>query len=134
MSVPCEEAPAAGPVAGMSYSAQYDELYATPLLINRMVPKPSKQAQAEEPDGTRVPLSDVYATPKKGLFNRQWTLKDVKYGAFIGAMHLACLAARATFSWPMLALFGATYFVSGCLGITLAYHRMLSHRSFQVPK
>lgn len=31
-------------------------------------------------------------------------------------------------------LFFVTYFISGCLGITLSYHRMLSHKSFQVPK
>ena len=26
------------------------------------------------------------------------------------------------------------YFITGCLGITLSYHRQLSHRSFTTPK
>ena len=31
-------------------------------------------------------------------------------------------------------LFFATYFVTGCLGITLSFHRQLSHRAFATPK
>jgi stearoyl-CoA desaturase (delta-9 desaturase) len=26
------------------------------------------------------------------------------------------------------------YFITGCLGITLSYHRQLTHRSFNTPK
>ena len=26
------------------------------------------------------------------------------------------------------------YFITGCLGITLSYHRQLTHRSFTTPK
>lgn len=43
------------------------------------------------------------------------------------AMYL--LWARAV-EWPELALFGSLYLLTG-LGITVGYHRMLTHRSFQ---
>ena len=59
---------------------------------------------------------------------------DFLYIAFIGAMHLLALAAPFTFSWANLGLFAGMYFITGCLGITLTYHRLLSHKSFAVPK
>lgn len=34
----------------------------------------------------------------------------------------------------MVGLFFVSYFITGCLGITLSYHRQLSHRSFSTPK
>ncbi len=84
---------------------------------------------------TQVVLSDVHAVKKRNLFfGRDWNKTDLAYAAFLGGMHLLALAAPFTFSWPMVWLFLGTYFVSGCLGITLSYHRQLSHRSFQTPK
>jgi fatty-acid desaturase len=49
-------------------------------------------------------------------------------------MHLSLLAAPFTFSWEGLTVFGVMYFATICLGITLGYHRLLAHRSYQVPK
>ncbi|GFH06959.1 FA_desaturase domain-containing protein [Haematococcus lacustris] len=123
-------------LAGLSYSQQYDLLFQTkPLNIKQIVPKPDRQAQAAEPGSSKVLLSDVHAVPKRpSLFGREWNSTDMAYAAFIGGMHLLACAAPWTFSWPMVGLFFATYFISGCLGITLSYHRQLSHRSFQTPK
>lgn len=50
------------------------------------------------------------------------------------AMHALCLLAPATYSPKAVIWFFASYFVTGCLGITLSFHRQLSHRSFQTPK
>lgn len=119
----------------LSYSAQYDQLFKLPLDPKKIVPKPSKAAQQLEPDGRKVPLSDVFSTQKVNLFrNRTWASTDKQYIGFMLFIHGLCLAAPFTFSWPMVALFAASYFVTGCLGITLSYHRQLSHRSFQTPK
>lgn len=119
----------------LSYSKQYDELFSRPLLTKKTVPKPSRSAQAQEPGAAPVLLSDVYKTPKRPLFfNRSWETTDIAYGGFILAMHGLALLAPMTFSWPMVKLFFGTYFVTGCLGITLSYHRQLAHKSFQTPK
>lgn len=64
----------------------------------------------------------------------QWNSTDKAFLAFIGGMHLLACCAPFTYSPQMVALFLASYFVTGCLGITLSYHRMLSHKSFTVPK
>ena len=101
----------------------------------KVVPKPSKEAQKLEPDGRKVLLSDVYATQKTNLFkNRSWAATDKQYIGFMLFIHGLCLAAPFTFSWPMVGLFAVSYFITGCLGITLSYHRQLSHGSFTTPK
>lgn len=123
----------------LSYNQQYDQLYAghggAALNLKKPVPKPVMDAQAHEQGAKKVLFSDVYGLPKRNLFfNREYNTNDLIYVGFMVAMHgLACFAPM-TFSWPMVWLFLGTYFVSGCLGITLSYHRQLSHRSFQTPK
>lgn len=49
-------------------------------------------------------------------------------------IHGLALAAPFTFTWPGLIAFTVMSFVTGCLGITLCYHRLLSHRSFKTHK
>lgn len=54
--------------------------------------------------------------------------------AFFSAFHIAALAAPLYFSWQAVALTVFLHWLFGSIGICLAYHRLLSHRSFQVPK
>lgn len=53
---------------------------------------------------------------------------------FIIGMHIGALAAFWTFSWQALLVCLTLHWVSGGLGITLCYHRLLTHRSFKAPK
>lgn len=48
---------------------------------------------------------------------------------WIAGLHLGACAAPFTFTWSGLVVFAALYVVTG-LGITLGYHRLLTHRSF----
>jgi len=141
-----EEAPTqqranSDPYAGLSYSEQYDKLFGDyrsrgePLPIKQMMAKPDADAQAATPGAKKVLLSSVHATPKSNLFfNRSWNTVDLQYAAFMVVMHGLCLLAPMTFSAANLGLFFVTYFITGCLGITLSFHRQLSHRSFSTPK
>ena len=101
----------------------------------QIVPKPNRAAQ-QFYDGTRrvAFTENIYAKEKSTEVTRKKNATDWMYIGFIVAMHVMCLALPATFSWGNLALFGATYFVTGCLGITLSYHRQLAHKSFRTPK
>ncbi|CAL8466841.1 g6377 [Coccomyxa elongata] len=123
-------------LGNLSYSAQYDRLFQqrSELDTKKPVPKPSKEAQQEEDGAKKVLLSDVYATAKSPLFGRKWNGQDYGYTIFMLVVHGLCLLAPFTFSWPMVGLFFGTYFITGCLGITLSFHRQLSHRSFTTPK
>lgn len=48
-------------------------------------------------------------------------------------IHLAALAALFTFSWRALAVAIFLYWMATGLGISLGYHRLLTHRSYKVP-
>merc|ERR1711990_162884 len=78
--------------------------------------------------------SDVTAVPRRWLLERKFCFNDVLYSSFIAAMHVGALAAPFFFNWSAVGAFAVMYFVTGCLGITLSYHRQLSHKSFQTAK
>src|SRR6185295_974084 len=58
-----------------------------------------------------------------------------RYAAPITVLHIAALTACVPwfFSWTgVVLLIGGIYFYGG-LGINIAYHRLLTHRSFKCP-
>lgn len=53
----------------------------------------------------------------------------------MGGIHVVAFGwAAATFSWPAFWVFFILQAVTGMLGVTLCYHRLLAHRSFSLPK
>lgn len=111
---------------GMSYSAQYEQLFSCPPLNSRVrLPKPSLEAQRSEPDALAIPGSEVYATRKLNnwVSREPWTFSDVVVGGFIAGLHLLCLAAPFTFDWYNFYIFLALYCAVGCLGIDVSFHR-----------
>lgn len=54
----------------------------------------------------------------------------------IGVIHLGALLAFLPwfFTWKALATFVVLQWVFGSLGVTLGFHRLLTHRSFRTPK
>lgn len=53
---------------------------------------------------------------------------------FFSAVHLIALLSPWFFSWSALGVMLFLHWLLGSIGICLGYHRMLSHRSLQVPK
>lgn len=51
--------------------------------------------------------------------------------AWIVVVHIGAVAAPWTFSWAGLGVMFAMYFSTGCIGICLGFHRLLSHKSFE---
>eukprot|EP00899_Mesostigma_viride_P025796 jgi/Mesvir1/6400/Mv19495-RA.1 len=49
-------------------------------------------------------------------------------------MHGMCVFAPSTFSASSFGCFVVLYVITGMFGITLSYHRQLSHKSFKTPK
>ena len=54
--------------------------------------------------------------------------------AFIGSVHVLALLAPWFFSWSALGVMIFLHWLFGSIGICLGFHRILSHRSLQVPK
>ncbi|HEV8589139.1 MAG TPA: fatty acid desaturase [Pyrinomonadaceae bacterium] len=53
---------------------------------------------------------------------------------FLFASHSAAIAALFFWSWPALICAAMIYWVAGSLGIGMGFHRLLTHRGYQVPK
>lgn len=72
-----------------------------------------------------------YHSAKAGKIKLNWTVIIA-----IAGMHLLALLAfwPAMFSWSAFTVFVIFYFLTGQIGITLTYHRLLTHRSFRTPK
>jgi stearoyl-CoA desaturase (delta-9 desaturase) len=61
-------------------------------------------------------------------------LVNWKNALFFASIHLLALLGFWCFSWKALAVAVFLHWLCGSLGICLGYHRLLSHRSFQVPQ
>ena len=59
---------------------------------------------------------------------------DWPVASFIIGVHIVALLGIFTFSWKALLVCLFLNWVTGGVGITLGYHRLLTHRSFKVPK
>ena len=53
---------------------------------------------------------------------------------FFGSFHALALLAPWCFSWSALGVTIGLHWLFGSIGICLGYHRLLTHRSFQVPQ
>ncbi|XP_058734391.1 palmitoyl-monogalactosyldiacylglycerol delta-7 desaturase, chloroplastic-like [Vicia villosa] len=56
-----------------------------------------------------------------------------KFGLFL-SLHVLCLFAPFNFDWSAFWVAVLLYAVTGLFGITLSFHRNLSHKSFKLPK
>ncbi|XP_047341772.1 palmitoyl-monogalactosyldiacylglycerol delta-7 desaturase, chloroplastic [Impatiens glandulifera] len=85
--------------------------------------------------GDRILLSDVVVSRRRNVYwGRKWSSLDMATIGVVVVMHLLCLFAPFTFNQTGFFLAVGLYFVTGLLGITLSFHRNLSHRSFKLPK
>ena len=76
--------------------------------------------------------------PEQQFEHRLIIPKIIDWPVLIGitAMHVLSLAVfnPAYFSWSGFLLFLLFAWLTACVGITLTYHRLLTHRSFKCPK
>lgn len=74
-------------------------------------------------------FSDIIPEPQTEQLKLSW----VSVG-FFTIVHALALLAPWFFSWSALGITILLHWFLGSIGICLGYHRLLSHRSFQVPK
>lgn len=83
----------------------------------------------------KILLSDVEVKRERRVFfGRKWNSLDIGTAAIVLAMHLLCLFAPFQFNWHAFWVAVGLYVVTGLFGITLSFHRNLSHKSFRLPK
>ena len=71
---------------------------------------------------------------RRPIFERKWTSVDKRTAVAVFGMHLLCLLAPFHFTWPAFWLAVVLYIITGMFGLTLSYHRHLTHKSFKLPK
>lgn len=96
---------------------------------------PAFESGPEQKNGRRILLSDVVVTRGRNVYwGRKWNSLDIGTAGVVLAMHLLSLFAPFYFSWRAFWVAFGLYVITGLLGITLSFHRNLSHRSFKLPK
>jgi len=67
---------------------------------------------------------------------RRLSVRKLDWPVVVGivAVHVGCLAAPFCFSWSAAVLAVLLSYATGAIGVTLCYHRLLTHRSFETPK
>jgi fatty-acid desaturase len=82
------------------------------------------------------PIASKHDAPTKTNDYPRAVVTGVNWASllWISAMHIGAIASLFFFSWTNFWYLFGLYFLTGCMGITLTYHRLLAHRTFAVPK
>ncbi|XP_061982868.1 palmitoyl-monogalactosyldiacylglycerol delta-7 desaturase, chloroplastic-like [Populus nigra] len=92
-------------------------------------------SEAEPRNLGKIFLSDVVVRRRRQVFwGRKWNSSDIVNAGVISAVHFLSLFGPFYFTWPAFWVALGIGIVTGLLGITLSFHRNLSHRSFKLPK
>ncbi|KAJ6980371.1 hypothetical protein NC653_028245 [Populus alba x Populus x berolinensis] len=93
-------------------------------------------SEADEPRNLgKIFLSDVVVRRRRQVFwGRKWNSSDIANAVIVLSSHFLSLFAPFYFTWPAFWVAIGIGSVTGLLGITLSFHRNLSHRSFKLPK
>ena len=99
---------------------------------SRSVRKRKSAEQRRESMSKQDEIQAIYDafSPK----NLRWSNIDWVVLGWMVAMHVGAVAAPFFFTWSALAVCLALHFLTCSIGICLAYHRYLSHRSFKLKK
>ncbi|KAK9066288.1 hypothetical protein SSX86_013609 [Deinandra increscens subsp. villosa] len=86
-------------------------------------------------DHRKIPFSDVVVTGTRNQFlERKWRPIDIQVATWVFSVHVLALFAPFTFSWDAFFVAFIGYLLTGLVGITLTYHRLLAHHSLKLPK
>ena len=67
------------------------------------------------------------------FLGRKWNLQDLVIASTLSPMHFLSLFAPCYFAWGAFWVAFALHMLTS-LGVTLSFHRNLSHKSFRLPK
>lgn len=115
---------------------KWAEAFAEKLGMEVVVPNTEGGTMYTPMDPYTIPLSDTEARRRRNyFFNRDWTATDIGYAGFFIPMHLiAFVFGPLTFTPEAFTAACVLYVITGGLGLSMSYHRQLSHKSFRCPK
>lgn len=80
---------------------------------------------------TDCPIPNLEATGQSVVYGRWKQGLEWPAVLWIGGLHLGALAAPFCFTWQAVFLTIMLSWITGCLGVCLGYHRLLTHSSFE---
>ncbi|XP_022956258.1 palmitoyl-monogalactosyldiacylglycerol delta-7 desaturase, chloroplastic-like [Cucurbita moschata] len=83
-------------------------------------------------DASKEPKSIV--KPPMSFGKKKWTKIDKKVAFTFFFLHFLCIFAPFQINWSAISISFTLYIIIGLFGITISYHRNLSHKSFKIPK
>ena len=91
------------------------------------ITSPASVRHLHRPRGAQHAIPSLNSDPQ----GRDWVVI-----LFMGALHVLALVALLPQFWSLTAIgtLAVLYWVTACLGVTIGYHRLLSHRAFRVPR
>lgn len=111
-----------------------------PVMVARAVeeaaPVAEQDTTLDDAGWRKLPLSNTVVKRETNVYDpqRTWSSLDVGTAAFVAGIHGLALFGPFTFTWDAFWVAFGLYCITGLWGITLSYHRNLSHRSFKMPK
>lgn len=125
----------AKPLTKLNVTTTVSELNQTPTHATRA----TSAAVAKSIPLVSVPVPDQISMPeleKKrngGFWLRDWDMVDVTHLSLMIGKHGLALCAPFVLNWGAFWVTVVLSFFTG-MGVTLGYHRLLTHRSLKVPK
>ncbi|MBI1346122.1 acyl-CoA desaturase [bacterium] len=93
-------------------------------------PHPEQHVVLPVEQQPKLTTEDIYASFSPDRFTPKHL--DWVVLAWMVAMHAACFAAPFYFTWPAFGAFCLLHWLTGSIGITMSYHRFLSHKSMKL--
>jgi fatty-acid desaturase len=109
----------------------------TETIVQTPVAATSTQTTAESIEAARKLAADVARKVKMDLrMGREHQQGRINWVTAIvmGLFHVGAIAALFFWSWAHVIVFFVMYFFAINVGIGMAYHRLLTHRGYRVPK
>jgi fatty-acid desaturase len=102
-----------------------------------VLPAAAETTHSDTPiEQTNADLQPEQTEPQVHPLSRKAQARSLNWFTifFMSLFHLGAVAALFFFSWKALAVAAVLWFISICMGIGMGYHRLLTHRAYQVPK
>src|SRR5678815_651535 len=97
------------------------------LLSSTFMSRPAAEVSTPTPTVRRSGGTATMAGARPGRYDKySWITCS-----FMVLFHVGAVAALFNFTWSGLIVLVATYYVSLAWGIGMAYHRLLTHRSYK---
>ena len=105
----------------------------SPISQTNQIRKTNDASNSSPDNEKKVRMSELEKMRRGGFWFRKWSLVDMTTLCWMVSIHGLAASALLAFDWGALIVATGLGFWTG-IGITLGYHRLLTHQSFKTRK